>query len=891
MGRDPAGWLFRHAEKMARSRILLLIFVCLLICLASTGETTAAPPAQTTNLSGTFTIVWGDPKPGSDLPPTTQYFVTDENGVITEIFLDENVARSAGGFLALDRQRVSIVGRTVREAQAGEPARVLAERVKLVGAPARVELTGSQPWISIGCKFADVAAEPVTLAYLQSMYSSSYPGLDHYWREQSYNTINLTGSDAVGWFTLPHDKSYYSSLASAFWTTWADCISAADSSVDYLKYSGINVLLNDALGGLSFGGETFYTLDGESRVWSYTWLLPWAYENLSATEHEMGHGFGLPHSGSVGHTADNQWDVMSDMWSNCNRATDPVFGCLGQHTIAENKNWLGWLTKSVVAAGTISTVNLERLAVPQSSNPKEIAIPIGGSSTHFYSVEARRQNGYDVKLPGEAVIIHDVDYTRGVPAQVIDSDDNGNTGDAGAMWEPGEVFADPANGVYVCVNSQTATGYNVTVGSGVVPACAAKPTPTYTPKPGGIVVTAAFTYAPGYIDQNTFHPGDPIEYWGEFYVTGTITPDPSYHWYVEGPCGKVFDVTQSGSHPEGSNGWGFNSTIPSTACPGSYTFTFSITYNGTTSAVKNFAVIVAATNTPTSTNTRTKTPSRTPTKTTTATRTNTPTRTATSTATRTPTSTGTRTPTKTATRMPTPTFTPDGDWIYCAGENKACTLPGTRVARYGANQTYKYKTLSGSFACSVSTFGDDPAPGVVKHCDYDSNPNAPLPSSTPTKTVKATNSRTPTRTWTSTRTATPTLTRTSTSTSTWTPTPTSTRSWTPTYTRLPTRTATPTKATSCTGKPAVPVLLRPKDGGKVRNPQAVLKWKLASCADSYIVLVIDEATNQRVERKGGLTDTQYQTTKLEGGHVYLWKVRAVNESGKRTSEVWEFRTK
>ena len=32
---------------------------------------------------------------------------------------------------------------------------------------------------------------------------TSYPGLDHYWRELSYNQMNVTGSEVVGWYTLP----------------------------------------------------------------------------------------------------------------------------------------------------------------------------------------------------------------------------------------------------------------------------------------------------------------------------------------------------------------------------------------------------------------------------------------------------------------------------------------------------------------------------------------------------------------------------------------------------------------------------------------------------------------------------------------------------------------
>jgi uncharacterized repeat protein (TIGR01451 family) len=100
-------------------------------------------------------------------------------------------------------------------------------------------------------------------------------------------------------------------------------------------------------------------------------------------------------------------------------------------------------------------------------------IPIAGSSTRFYTVEARRLAGYDSHnpIPGEAVVIHEVDTTRERPAYVVDVDNNGDTGDAGAMWLPGEVFSSTTNGITVCVNSATSTGFIVTIGQGAPANC------------------------------------------------------------------------------------------------------------------------------------------------------------------------------------------------------------------------------------------------------------------------------------------------------------------------------------------------------------------------------------------------------------------------------------
>ena len=94
-------------------------------------------------------------------------------------------------------------------------------------------------------------------------------------------------------------------------------------------------------------------------------------------------------------------------------------------------------------------------------------IPIGGSSTHFYTVEARRVVGYDDQIPAAAVVIHEVDTSNATGltpiAEGVDPDNNGDPNDAGARWLPGETFTDGANGISVRVDGSTATGYTVTI--------------------------------------------------------------------------------------------------------------------------------------------------------------------------------------------------------------------------------------------------------------------------------------------------------------------------------------------------------------------------------------------------------------------------------------------
>jgi hypothetical protein len=168
---------------------------------------------------------------------------------------------------------------------------------------------------------------------------------------------------------------------------------------------------------------------------------------------------------------------------------------LGQHTITYHKNLDGWIgtRRAVVPSYSQATITLEQLALPQTADYLMAQIPINGSASRYYTVEARRKVGYDVKLPGQAVIIHDVDTGRVRPAYVVDVDNNGNTGDAGAQWLVGETFSDAANGIWVRVDSATAAGFVVTICNACnqptpTPTASPTPRPTATPTPAPVPV-------------------------------------------------------------------------------------------------------------------------------------------------------------------------------------------------------------------------------------------------------------------------------------------------------------------------------------------------------------------------------------------------------------------
>jgi M6 family metalloprotease-like protein len=462
-----------------------------LLALALSGLAAAQPLAP---VQGWLTVVWGDPDPGGEEPPAISFFLTDRDQAVTEITIDSEVLSRSGGLMQLDNSYAEVTFAPPPPGLVGGGLPV-ATSIRPTAPPAGIEDrprplggTGSKPWISLTCKFSDIPAEPENLGYFLDMYQNAPGRLDHYWREVSYDVIDVVGSTAIDWLNLPGSHSTYvptpgSGTGADLSALFDDCTAVADPFVDFSNggtgsYEGINLMFNEVLDCCAWGGSFFATLDGVSKSWRTTWNPPWAFHQEAVIAHEMGHGFGLPHANNSdgdSNPYDSPWDVMSSATGYA--VDDPIYGNLGKHVTTFHKEVLGWIDPSQrfeVSQPGVFQITLDPLGSASTTTYRMAKIPIGGSNSHYYTVEVREAAGqYEADIPGSGpgdrmVILHEVLTSRSEPAWVLDADqppaDYADT--EGVMWRPGEIFIDPANEIAIRVVSPTATGFNVEISFG-----------------------------------------------------------------------------------------------------------------------------------------------------------------------------------------------------------------------------------------------------------------------------------------------------------------------------------------------------------------------------------------------------------------------------------------
>jgi Leucine Rich Repeat len=430
---------------------LVLPVVLLLISGASLSARASEPREEGGDavLNGRLLLITADRLDGPGAAAETSLAVLGVDGLLTAV-----QAEAGQDWLALDGRPVRLNGRIDAQRRVFAAGDVSADGDRRESA---TEVKGALTVLNILCRFADVSDVPAQRDHVEAMFADSYPGLGHYWRELSYGALTFDRPYTTGWHTLPFSRSHYIQGETAdLAALHNDCAAAVKDEVDVQDFELLNLFFNDSLGCCAYGGG------------GITWIGGVGQHAVSLVEHEMGHAFGLPHSGGAQGIYTSGWDIMSEIAPDC-RLPSSDFGCLGQHTIAYHKTLLGWITDddlAVVPADGRVTVLLAPLA-RSAAGPGKLAlkVPLSGSGRYFYTVENRAADGYDRALPGSGVIIHEVlegrrrsyqGVSSALPAVVVEAPDGGS------IWRPGQVFEDTVRGVTIQVGAQRDGGVEVT---------------------------------------------------------------------------------------------------------------------------------------------------------------------------------------------------------------------------------------------------------------------------------------------------------------------------------------------------------------------------------------------------------------------------------------------
>ena len=431
-------------------------------------------------VEGLLTVLNGDPDPSVGGASQRLYILSADDGARIELDVAAT-GLTADALRSMLNQRIQVVLDVAPPAALKSAASSLrALEMRVIGHLKRTEITGSQAFVSILCRFGGNAAQPRAPAYFQTQLGTAFPGFNHYFREASYDTLNLDGSAATAaWVNMPNPRTFYldgvKKSAQYLDEMFKDCTNAAVPIVDFTKFYGINLMFNDVLDNAAWGGANAHILGGVDKAWPATWMPysgegnDFGWRNHGILAHEMSHAFGAPHSESPdGDEYGSQWDVVSSPGALCT-TIDPNYGCVGQSMNAYAKATMDILPASRQAthAGGTQTYTIERLAQPPTpTSIVMLRIPIAGTTTRFYTVEARHQTGYDTQLPGAGVIIHVVDTTKDRPARLVAQGGNGpNLGGVAAIWPVASTFTSTTDNVSIKIESFALNGTaSVTVG-------------------------------------------------------------------------------------------------------------------------------------------------------------------------------------------------------------------------------------------------------------------------------------------------------------------------------------------------------------------------------------------------------------------------------------------
>jgi len=342
-----------------------------------------------------------------------------------------------------------------------------------ISSPESAPQTGTKKVLVILINFTDVTQNAGnTPSYYDNLLFNDSAGansMNNYYKEVSYNQVNITGVIAGDrWYSSAYNESYYGKDSDHnngdhddyygyIFRLAREALLLADADVDFSAYDTnddgilnqdeIHIIIVHAGCGEEDSSCTGWNTDA---IWSHRWDIFGSPYNcpdcidtvldgvrisrndnlediagytmqaenspLGTFAHEFGHDLGLPDLYDTDYTSNGigDWGIMaSGSWLNN--------GNTPSHFSAWSKYFLGWARPTKVITSlfneqinqTETHDDVYMLLDNPGDSPGNLDWTDSGTgSGEYFLVENRRKTGYDAYLPGEGLLIWHIDESR-----------------------------------------------------------------------------------------------------------------------------------------------------------------------------------------------------------------------------------------------------------------------------------------------------------------------------------------------------------------------------------------------------------------------------------------------------------------------------------------------
>lgn len=301
---------------------------------------------------------------------------------------------------------------------------------------AKADVSGNFKILTVLVDFSDNPASVPAADFDTLVYEDINGSVNNFYKEVSYNTLNLTTStkpSVLGWIRAPQPYSYYVGGNYGFGTyphnsqkLVEDVVDAIDDSVNFAEYdnNGDNyvdgIIIVHAGPGAEFTGDS-------TDIWSHKWGINprlkdgvwvknysinpeyWSSPGditLGVYCHELGHIFGLPDLYDTDYSSYgiDDWSLMAGgSWNG-----PSYMGGSPAHPDAWSRIFLGFVSP------TVPLYDQTGVNFPQvETNASIYKLWTNGSpSNEYFLVENRQKIGYDTYLPGAGLLIWHIDDNK-----------------------------------------------------------------------------------------------------------------------------------------------------------------------------------------------------------------------------------------------------------------------------------------------------------------------------------------------------------------------------------------------------------------------------------------------------------------------------------------------